>query len=69
MSKIFDAYKKKIGASPDLDLEIGKAGAVSLYPSPAGSQREDFNRLANLMLNLKMEERGTVLSFGASAAG
>lgn len=69
MSKIFDAYRKKVGSMPDLSLEIGKAGTVSLYPSPEGSQTEDFNKLANRLLGLRHESRGAVLAFGSSAAG
>ena len=53
MSKIFDAYKKKVGHSPDLALEIGKAGTVSLYPTPEGKQQGDFNKLANRLLGLR----------------
>ena len=69
MSKIFDAYRKKVGDMPDISLEIGKAGAVSLYSSPEGSQKEDFNKLANRLLGLRLENRGAVLAFGSSAAG
>jgi len=69
VSKIFDAYRKKVGGLTDLSLEIGKAGSISLYPSPQGNQKEDFNKLANRLLGLRMENRGTVLSFASSAAG
>lgn len=69
MSKIFDAYKKKIGQSPDLPLELGKAGTVSLYSSPEGKQREDFSKLANRLLGLRREGRGVVLGFASSASG
>lgn len=69
MSKIFDAYRKKVGHLPDLSLEIGKAGSISLYPSPEGSQKDDFNKLANRLLGLRVDTRGTVLTFGSSAAG
>ena len=69
MSKIFDAYRKKVGSLSDLSLEIGKAGSISLYPSPEGSQMSDFNKLANRLLGLRLENRGAVLAFGSSAAG
>ena len=69
MSKIFDAYRKKVGAMPDLSLEIGKAWSVSLYPSPEGSQKKYFNKLANRLLGLRLENRGAVLAFGSSASG
>jgi len=69
VSKIFDAYRKKVGDTPDLAIELGKAGSVSLYPVPEGSQRNDFNKLANKLLGLRPENRGAVLAFGSSAAG
>jgi Mrp family chromosome partitioning ATPase len=69
VSKIFDAYRKKVGDVSDISLEIGKAGSISLYPSPEGSQKNDFNKLANRLLGLRLENRGTVLSFASSAAG
>lgn len=69
MSKIFDAYRKRVGEGADLGLEIGKAGVVSLYPSPAGAQQEDFNKLANRILGLRREDRGSVLAFASSASG
>lgn len=69
MSKIFDAYRKKVGSLSDLSLEIGKAGSISLYPSPEGSQMEGFNKLANRLLGLRQENRGAVLAIGSSASG
>ncbi len=69
MSKIFDAYRKKVGSLSDLSLEIGKAGSISLYPSPEGSQKVDFNKLANRLLGLRRENRGAVLAFGSTAPG
>jgi Mrp family chromosome partitioning ATPase len=69
VSKIFDAYRKKVGDMPDLSLEIGKAGSISLYPSPEGNQRDDFNKLANRLLGLRLENRGAVLAFGSTAPG
>lgn len=68
MSKIFDAYRKRVGEFPDLAVEIGKAGIVSLYPSPQGSQQDDFNRLANRILGLRFENRGTSLAFSSSVS-
>ncbi len=50
-------------------MEIGKAGSISLFPSPEGSQKADFNKLANRLLGLRLENRGAVLAFGSSAAG
>ena len=69
MSKIFDAYKKRVGEDVDLTQEIGRAGAVSLYATPADKQQSDFNQLANRILGLRVESRGTVLSFAATASG
>ena len=69
MSKIFDAYRKKVGGLVDLSLEIGKAGAISLYSTPEGKQRDDFNKLANRLLGQRLENRGAVLAFGSSARG
>lgn len=69
MSKIFDAYRKKVGEMSDLSLEVGKAGSISLYPSPEGGQKDDFNKLSNRLLGLRLENRGTVLAFGSSTTG
>ena len=69
MSKIFDAYRKKVGGLSDLSLDIRQAGSVTLFPSPGGTQKSDFNKLANRLLGLRMENRGAILSFGSSASG
>jgi len=69
VSKIFDAYRKKVGNMPDLSMEIGKAGSISLYPTPEGAQQADFSKLANRLLGLRLENRGAVLGFASSAAG
>jgi Mrp family chromosome partitioning ATPase len=69
VSKIFDAYRKKVGTMSDLSLEVGNAGSISLYPFPKGAQQDDFNKLANRLLGLRREDRGTILSFSSSASG
>ncbi len=69
MSKIFDAYRKKVGKMSDISLEIGKAGSVSLYPFPDGNQLDDFNKLANRLLGVRREDRGNILAFSSSASG
>ncbi len=69
MSKIFDAYKKRAGDNVDLTVEVGRAGVISLYPPPTGTQQADFTRLANRLLDLRLETRGTILGFASSAAG
>jgi Mrp family chromosome partitioning ATPase len=69
MSKIFDAYKKKAGEGLDLSLELSRSGAIALYPQPVGPQQDDFNRLANRLLDLRGGSRGTVLGFASSASG
>jgi len=69
MSKIFDAYRKRAGASVDLTQEIGRAGAVSLFPAPVERQQADFNQLANRVLSLRSESRGAVICFAATASG
>jgi len=67
MSKIFDAYRKQMGDVSDLVVEVGKAGSVSLFPTPEGRQRDDFHRLANRLLDLRVGRNGTVLSVASSA--
>ena len=69
MSKIFDAYKKKAGDGLDLTLELSRSGSVALYPQPLGSQQDDFNRLANRLLDLRSGTRGTVIGIASSASG
>ena len=69
MSKIFDAYRKNVGDLSNLSLEIGKAGSISLYPSPEDIQKDDFNKLANRLLGLRLENRGAVLAFASSTTG
>ncbi len=67
MSKIFDAYRKQLGDVSDLVVEVGKAGSISLFPSPEGRQRDDFHRLANRLLDLRVGRTGSVLSVASSA--
>ena len=69
MSKIFDAYRKQLGDSPDLVVDVGRAGSIALFPSPAGPQRDDFNRLANRLLGQRSQKRGFVVSLASSASG
>ncbi|MFH2052571.1 MAG: hypothetical protein ABIK96_08920 [bacterium] len=69
MSKIFDAYKKRLGDAPDLPQELGRTGTISLFPIPADPQREEFNRLASRLLGMRLESRGSVISFASSSRG
>ena len=69
MSKIFDAYKKQAGKSLDLTQQVRRVGSFTLFPPPMGPQQGDFDRLANRMLSLRLNNRGAVLSFASSASG
>jgi len=69
MSKIYDAYKKQAGKSLDLTQQVKLAGSFTVFPSPVGPQQGDFDRLANRILSLRLNNRGTVLGFAASASG
>ena len=69
MSKIYEAYRKRVGDAPDLSLEIGRAGTVALYPMPDATQQGEFNQLANRLLSLKRDDRGAVLAFASTASG
>lgn len=69
MSKIFDAYRKSAGPAVDLTQEVGRAGAVTLFPPPAERQQADFSQLANRILGLRYEGRGTAVAFASTAAG
>jgi len=69
MSKIFDAYKKRSGESVDLTQEIGRVGSVELYPATTGKQETDFNQLANRVLGLRLDNRGSVICFASTASG
>lgn len=69
MSKIFDAYKKQTAQRQDLDAAVGRVGAIQLYPAPSAAQQDDFNRLANQLLGMRLNGRGTVLAVASSAAG
>jgi len=69
MSKIFDAYKKRAGGAVDLTREIGRAGTITLYSVPTDRQQVDFDQLANRILGLRHDARGTVLSFASTASG
>jgi Mrp family chromosome partitioning ATPase len=69
MSKIFDAYKKVAGETPDMAMEVGRAGAPALFPAPDGAQGSEFSKLANHLLSFKGEGRGVILAFASSAAG
>ncbi len=69
MSKIFDAYKKQAGKSLDLTQQVRRVGSFTLFPPPVGAQQGDFDRLANRLLSLRLNNRGAVLGFASSAAG
>ncbi len=69
MSKIYEAYRKRVGDHAELSLEIGRIGAVALYPMPDATQQAEFSQLANRLLGLKQEDRGAVVAFASSAAG
>jgi len=69
MSKIFDAYKKRVGESVDVTLGIGQVGSLALFPPPEGKQKTDFNNLANRILGLRLDSRGSVISFASVASG
>ncbi len=69
MSKIYEAYRNKIGDTPDLAPEIGRATTFELFPAPAGSQKGEFNQLANRLLGLRPDSRGAVLAFASTVAG
>ena len=69
MSKIYEAYRKRVGDAPDLGLEIGRVGTVVLYPMPDATQQGEFNQLANRLLSLKRDDRGAVLAFASTASG
>lgn len=66
MSKIFDAYRKQAGAKPDLAVEIGRATSLHIFPVPKGPQRDEFDKLANRMLDLEAGPRGVAVSFASS---
>jgi protein-tyrosine kinase len=69
MSKIFEAYKKRAGGEPDLSQEVTRAATQTLFPSPPGRQRLEFNELANSLLRLQKTGSGLALGFAASVAG
>ncbi len=69
MSKIFDAYKKQAGKSLDLTQQVRRVGSFTLFPPPMGPQQGDFDRLANRLLTLRLNNRGTALGFASSASG
>jgi len=69
MSKIFDAYRKQVGETLDLGLEVAQAGSFKLYPTPSPQQQAEFDQLANRMLALRLESRGAVVGFASSSAG
>jgi len=69
MSKIFDAYKKQAGKSLDLTQQVKRAGIFTLFPPPAGPQQDDFDRLANRILHLRLRDRGIALAFASSSSG
>ena len=56
MSKIYEAYRKRVGDDPDLTIELGRVGTVALYPMPDAAQQAEFSQLANRLLNLKRDD-------------
>ncbi len=69
MSKIYEAYRKRVGDDPDLTIELGRVGTVALYPMPDATQQAEFSQLANRLLDMKGEDRGTVIAFASTAPG
>lgn len=69
MSKIYEAYRKRVGDDPDLSIELGRAGTVALYPMPHATQQAEFSQLANRLLDHKREDRGAVIAFASTASG
>ncbi len=69
MSKIYEAYRKRVGDDPDLTIELGRVGTVALYNMPDAAQQAEFSQLANRLLNLKRGARGAVLAFASTASG
>ena len=69
MSKIFDAYQKKVGETIDHGLEVAQAGSQRLFPTPSAKQQAEFDQLANRMLGLRHDSRGTVIGFASSESG
>jgi Mrp family chromosome partitioning ATPase len=69
MSKIYEAYRKRVGDDPDLTIELGRVGTVALYPMPDATQQAEFSQLANRMLDMKREDRGAVIAFASTAPG
>lgn len=69
MSKIYEAYRKRVGDAPDLSIELGRVGTVALYPMPDATQQGEFSQLANRLLDSKREDRGAVIAFASTVAG
>ncbi len=83
MSKIFDAYKKRIdtpvgdGTQQSVQSKIIKPVIPSvpsslpslLFPPLEEIQKGEFDKLANRLLPIKAPERGAVLGFASSSAG
>lgn len=69
MSKIFEAYKKRAGGEADLTQEVTRAATQTIFPSPPGRQRLEFNELANSLLRLQKTSTGLALGFAASMSG
>lgn len=69
MSKIFDAYRKRVGVDTDLSVEIGRSHSPQLFPNPGASQKREFSHLAARLQSLKGVGRGSVLCVASSTAG
>lgn len=69
MSKIYEAYRKRVGDEPDLTIELGRVGTVALYPMPDATQQAEFSQLANRLLDHKRDDRGAVIAFASTASG
>lgn len=69
MSKIYEAYRKRVGEMPDLTIELGRVGTVALYPMPDATQQGELSQLANRLLDHKRDDRGAVIAFASTASG
>ncbi len=68
MSKIFDAYRKRVGENPDV-IQIRKPNSIRLFPPMGEKQKEDFSRLVAKLIIMRQENRGAVVAMASSSSG
>ena len=69
MTTIKRAFRKHSAGEPDFVSELAALDNMSLFPQPREQQHAEFVQVANMLLEFKGRDRGSVIGFASSVAG